>query len=304
MTAALIIAAGRTAGRTEFQPEREVGALTAVQRIAMLFQQAGIRRIVVVSGEDGGQTEKLVSRMNLVFLRSAGEMLDSVKAGLKYLQGKCSRALITHVDVPLFSLKTVQALLEEEDCPVCVPAYQGKEGHPLLLSAEGFEAVLGDTGEGGLNAALKKSGLTRKVVEVPDEGVLTELPSDAAYQTLLAGHDLTTLRPALRVQLMKERPFYGPGTQQLLQLVDETGSLLDACRHMGISYSKGRKMIAGLEEEMGFAALESRQGGRDGGFSTLTAEARALMRRYSAFCEEAGQCVQRLFERHFPKDEE
>ena len=49
MTAALIIAAGRTAGRTEFQPEREVGALTAVQRIALLFQQAGIRRIVVVS---------------------------------------------------------------------------------------------------------------------------------------------------------------------------------------------------------------------------------------------------------------
>ena len=65
MTAALIIAAGRTAGRTEFQPEREVGALTAVQRIAMLFQQAGIRRIVVVSGEDGGQTEKLVSRRPL-----------------------------------------------------------------------------------------------------------------------------------------------------------------------------------------------------------------------------------------------
>lgn len=299
MTAALIIAAGRTARKDAMEPGREVGTITAVQRTAMVFRQAGIERIVVVCG-DGDRTEKLVSHMNLVFLRVPGgaEMLDGVKLGLAYLRDKCTAALITHVDVPLFSIGTVHALMAAGG-GVCVPSYHGHGGHPILLRAEHFPAILSYTGEGGLVGAVRAAGLERRMVDVTDQGVLTNTHGMAPCTRLVEDHDLSRLRPAYQFQLMRERIFYNAETHHLLQLTEESGSLLDACRHMGISYTKGRALIANLEQQLGCPVLESQQGGKTGGSSAITGEARRLMHSYEAFCAEAVETLDALFQKHF-----
>lgn len=108
------------------------------------------------------------------------------------------------------------------------------------------------------------------------------------------------LRAVLRVRLYKEKKFYGPGIHQLLQLTEELGSLSAACQHMGISYSKGRKIVGDMEEALGTPVLETRQGGRTGGCSRLTPQAKEMVVRYGAFLEEAEAAVQELFHRHFP----
>ena len=107
------------------------------------------------------------------------------------------------------------------------------------------------------------------------------------------------LRPVFRFQLMREQRFFGTGAHQLLHLIRETGSLLTACRRMDMSYSKGRKVIAGLESQLGFPVIQSRQGGKTGGFSVLTPEAEDMMRRYDAFTKEAEQTLEKIFLRHF-----
>ena len=300
MTAALIITAGRTAREGTFEPEKAVGGIPAVQRAAMIFQCAGIERIVVVCGEDGGKTEKLAARMNLVFLHCTGdaEMLDCVKTGLTYLRGKCGRVLISPVDVPLFSAATVRRLMET-DSGVCVPVCRGRGGHPLLLRAEYFPAVLAYQGEGGLAGAVRAAGLKRQEIEVEDEGVLANVQRDESYAQLLVEQELSKIRPVVTLRLAREQVFYGPGVHQLLRLTEETGSLLDACRHMGISYSKGRKIVAVLEKYLGCPALESRQGGKTGGCSLVTGEAKRLMDRYDCFCEEVREQVNVAFEKYF-----
>lgn len=300
MTAALIIAAGRTARGGTFEPEKAVGTISAVQRAALIFQRAGIERIAVVCGDGCGKTEKLAARMNLIFLHCAGdgEMLDCVKTGLAYLTGKCTSVFITPVDVPLFTAATVHRLLEAEG-GVRVPVFQGRGGHPMLLRAEHFPAVMAYQGGGGLAGAVRAAGLTRREVAVEDEGVLTNVQRDASYVRLVAQHDLSELRPVFTFRLAREQVFYGPGAHQLLQLTDETGSLLDACRHMGISYSKGRKMIAALENNLGCPVLVTQQGGKNGGRSLLTGEARRLMARYDIFCAEAREQLGGLFKKHF-----
>lgn len=143
---------------------------------------------------------------------------------------------------PLFSVETVHQLMNA-NAAVCVPAYHGSMGHPILLRAEHFQAVLSCGESGGLSDAVTAAGLPVHVVPVEDEGILADIQNMESCSHLVAEHDLTELNFDLRIRLMKERAFYGPGTHQLLQLTEETGSLLDACRLMGISYSKGRKTL-------------------------------------------------------------
>lgn len=299
MTAALIITSGRTGSGRDLAPSREVGTIPAVQRIAHIFQRAGIGRIVVVCGEE--QVKKDAGHMGLVFLqgRSDGEMLDNVKTGLAYLQDKCTAALVTHVNVPLFSVGTVQALMDAEG-DVRIPVCRGSSGHPMLLREVCFPAVLAYTGEGGLAGAVRASGFSCRRVEVEDEGVLVNIASGEDYAQLVNSHDLTRARFDLRIRLVGERVFYGPGAHQLLQLTSETGSLLEACRQMGISYSKGRKIVSTLEQQTGHPVIESRQGGAAGGSSVLTEHGKALLERYAAFCQEANACMEELFQKYFP----
>lgn len=301
MVAALIIASGKTLRKDQFEPQKELGTITAVQRIAMVFQRAGVERIVVVCGEYGDKTEKLAAHMNLVFLHSPqdAEMLDNVKTGITYLQGKCSSVLISHVDVPLFTVETIHMLMMA-DGDVRIPSYHGRRGHPLFLRMEHAQNILTYTGEDGVEGAIRTSGLQQHIVVVEDEGVLANIQRDEPYAHLVAAHDLMQIHPEFTFRLTKERAFYDPDTHQLLQLTIETGSLRDACRHMGISYTKGRAIISNLEQQMGYPILESQQGGKTGGFSLVTDEARTLMRCYDNFCSEAAQCLHVLFKKHFP----
>lgn len=301
MTAALIITTGKAAQEGEFEPEKEVGTISAIQRVAMVFQRAGIERVVVVCEEENNQVEKLAAHMNLVFLhghKNAG-MLDNVKTGLAYLRDKCSAVLISRVDMPLFSVETVHKLMEAAQA-VCVPSHHGSAGYPILLRAEHFQTVLSYEGNGGLSDAVAEAGLPVHMVSVEDEGILADIQDDEEiYSRLIAENDLTELHLDIRIRLMKERAFYGPGTHQLLQLTEETGSLLEACRLMGISYSKGRKLISKTEQQLGYAVIESQQGGKTGGRSIVTPQGKALISTYSSFCAEAKQCLDQLFQRYF-----
>jgi len=300
MIAALIIAAGRTEKRDSFEPQKDVGTIPAIQRIVKVFQRAGVERIVLVCNEDDDATEKNAARMSVVFLRNHrdAEMLDNVKKGLLYLQDKCSAALITHVDIPLFSVETVRALSLSEK-PVSIPSFEGTAGHPIMIRSAYFPAIVSYEGGGGLAGAVDASGLERCFVEVDDKGILTNVHYEDNYQTLLAGHSLASLYPDVRIRLAKEKPFYGAGPHQLLTLIDETGSLSEACRQMGISYNKGRSIVALIEQQLGFAAIEGKAGGRAGGYSALTNEGRELMHSYIRFCAEANQSVKDIFEKHF-----
>lgn len=102
-----------------------------------------------------------------------------------------------------------------------------------------------------------------------------------------------------RIRLSRGRAFYGPGTHQLLQLTGETGSLLEACRRMGISYSKGRKIIALTEQQLGYPIIESQQGGKSGGRSSVTEEGRTLIENYTELCAEARKQLETLFQKYF-----
>lgn len=299
MTAALVIAAGKTAHKNRFSPEKRIGRITAIERIVVILKMAGIRRIVVM-GEEDGLSQKLVPSMNLIFLTApaGGEMLDSVKEGLDYLKDKCTEVLVTHVGVPRFSEQTVEALLDGSG-DIRIPVFRGKGGHPVLLRSSCFEKIVSYSGENGLQGAIEASGFDREMIETGDAGILAENQSRETEKNLRGDRDIRKMKVTFQVKISKEKGFYGPGVHHLLQLTEEFGSLYNACQHMGLSYTKGRRMIALMEEQLGTEVLETRQGGKSGGYSHLTKEAKKMMSSYSAFQAEADVVLQEIFQKHF-----
>ena len=93
------------------------------------------------------------------------------------------------------------------------------------------------------------------------------------------------MKPKIHVMLCDDigERFFGEGPCRLLHRIEETGSLRAAAQAMGLSYSKALRMVKRAEKELGFALTRKTIGGRGGGGSTLTDEARNFMERYEAY---------------------
>ena len=104
---AVIVAAGMSSRMGDFKPMLNIGSISIAQRIVATFHQAGVDRIVVITGYNAQQLERHLSNSGLIFLRNVDyettQMFDSAKIGLRYLQDKCDRILFTPVDIPLFT---------------------------------------------------------------------------------------------------------------------------------------------------------------------------------------------------------
>lgn len=110
------------------------------------------------------------------------------------------------------------------------------------------------------------------------------------------------MKPALRVMLCDDagERFFGEGPCRLLHLIEETGSLRSAAAQMGLSYSKALRLVQHAEKELCFALTCKTIGGRGGGGSTLTAEARQFLERYEAYRDACVQTSRELYSAFFP----
>ena len=302
---AVIVAAGMSSRMGDFKPMLNIGSISIAQRIVATLHQAGVDRIVVVTGYNAQQLERHLANNGLVFLRNEAyattQMFDSAKIGLGYLKDKCDRILFTPVDIPLFTAMTVTQLMEsgaDLACPVC----EGQTGHPLMIAASLVDAILADSGEGGLQGAIRRCGTEMKKIPVDDAGILHDADTPADYQALLEYHNEQLIRPEIWVSLARERPFFDEKTAMLLALVDETKSVRTACQRMQISYSGSWNIIHALESQLHFPLLERSQGGANGGESKLTDKGRRLLDCYQKYSQRLRQEAAKLFEEYFGEE--
>lgn len=73
------------------------------------------------------------------------------------------------------------------------------------------------------------------------------------------------------------RPILGEGRTELLELIDETGSLSRAARSMGMSYRYAWGMVRRISDAAGGPVVESARGGSSGGATSLTPLGRELV---------------------------
>ena len=301
-TAALITAAGMSSRMGDFKPMLNIGSISIAKRVIATFRQAGIQRIVMITGYHAQELEHHLSGEGLIFLQNEAykttHMFDSVKIGLSYLQDKCDAVLMTPVDIPLFTADTVKKLMFSGKKLAC-PACQGQTGHPILIGSCLIPGILRDSGQGGLKGALERCSEQMAEIAVKDPGILHDADTPEDYSALLRYHNSQLIRPVVTAALCREKPFFDQMTAMLLTLVDETGSVSAAGKQMKLSYSSCWNKIHTLENQLNCTLVERSQGGAGGSASHLTAQGKELVARYRIYEEKLNQQAQVLFDQVF-----
>jgi len=86
--------------------------------------------------------------------------------------------------------------------------------------------------------------------------------------------------------------FFGPGPAELLQLIEETGSINQAAKKMGMSYKKAWEIVNRLNEIVGSPMVITATGGEKGGGSSLSEEAKQLIEWYVSLRERFRQFME------------
>ena len=70
---------------------------------------------------------------------------------------------------------------------------------------------------------------------------------------------------------------FGPGPAELLELIEETGSISQAAKSMGMSYKKAWDMIEKMNARGQKPYVLARKGGPDGGGAMLTSTGKKVL---------------------------
>ena len=103
----------------------------------------------------------------------------------------------------------------------------------------------------------------------------------------------------VKVWIKGEKSGLGPGGYELFRAVESEGSVKRACAKRGLSYSKGWKIINGVEREMGFALVERKQGGAGGGEARLTEQGKQLLELYDLYYQKVACAAKEFFSEVF-----
>lgn len=304
---AVVAAAGLSSRMRDFKPLLCLGGSTVIHSTINTLRAAGADKIIVVTGYQSVVLERHLKTDSVIFIKNEryaqSDMLASLKMGLAALPDSEEQVFVTPADVPLVSVETLQKMLNTPG-EVVRPTYQGRGGHPLLLRGRAVEHTLNWEGPNGLKGLLGSRALEVVSVDTQDPGILmdADTPQDykalLRYQSRLRGHG--ELRLDLQVNIGMEELFLTTENVQLLDMIEQTGSLQNACACMHISYSKGWKAVTAMEQQMGFPVTHRKAGGPEGGNSFLTERGKELLHCYREFHQRISDEAKILFDQCFP----
>jgi molybdenum cofactor cytidylyltransferase len=190
--AAVILAGGFSKRMGRFKPLLPLGDRRSIERVVHLFRDAGIEKILVVVGHRGADIRRAVAPLNVICVANpdyAEGMFTSVLAGVRALPEDCRGFFIHPADIPLVRHQTVTRLAkacEDLSTPVIYPTFQGRRGHPTLISARLVPHILEWPGTGGLRSLLQRHAAQSLDLPVADEAVVLDLDTPEDYSRILA----------------------------------------------------------------------------------------------------------------------
>ena len=284
---AVIAAAGTPGGFRAYDKLENTDRNAMLKRMIYTFRRAGVEDVAVVTGYRAKETEKSLAKLGAVFLRCGD--YENVQI------------FFCPADVPLFTENTLKMMLLQ-DVPVVIPVCGGRKGHPVLIDADLTDGIAEYQGERGLKGAIDASGAEICLLPVGDEGVLVRARSEDNFERLAATEKQADIHPKIKVQLMRNEAFFGPGMMVLLKQIDVLGNVREACEKAGMSYSKGWSLIRTAEQELGRPVVERSPGGKSGGIAKVSPAGHILMERYERLEREVAEFAEKKFEEIFYAD--
>ncbi len=113
-------------------------------------------------------------------------MLTSVQCGFRNLPDYAEAAIIFLGDQPMISAGVINRIISgyrSSKKGIIVPVYNGRRGHPVLISTKYKEAVQGLDPEEGLRSLLSQHAKDVQEVEVALPGILKDIDTMEDYLT-------------------------------------------------------------------------------------------------------------------------
>ncbi|MDR3561568.1 MAG: NTP transferase domain-containing protein [Negativicutes bacterium] len=185
--AALILAAGYSSRAPGFKPLLPLGERTVIEAAITSFRQAGIGDIMVVVGHRADELLPVLA--NLEARPVLNEwcdkgMFSSVVTGVRALRPEVEAFFLLPADMPLIRSHTIRLLVRAHKmlgADVNYPVFQGRRGHPPLISSRLLPAILAWNRPEGLRPLLEQYESKAYEVDVLDEGVLMDIDTPQDY---------------------------------------------------------------------------------------------------------------------------
>lgn len=189
--AAIILAAGFSSRMGDLKPLLPFGSETAIDRVIRAFHEANIQEIAVVAGYRAQQIAQAVRRWGVKTVynpRYQEGMYSSIQTGVASLGADVEAFFLLPADYPLVTSATLENMLDA--CPadrdkIVYPVFDGKRGHPPLISVCYADEIQHGPAPQGLQGLLRKYESCAVEVAVEDEGVLLDMDTPADYKHLL-----------------------------------------------------------------------------------------------------------------------
>jgi CTP:molybdopterin cytidylyltransferase MocA len=188
---AVIIAAGFSSRMHDFKPLLSIGDKTVLERTVSTFICAGITDIVVVLGHQAETLIPLIESLGIRWVINPNYeqgMYTSIQIGAKMIDGASQCFFMMPVDVPLVMPETIEkmtTMYEDTAMNVLYPSYEGRRGHPPLISTRLIPKLSESADSGGLKGFLEREGMASYLV-VDDPGILMDMDTQADYEKLKA----------------------------------------------------------------------------------------------------------------------
>jgi len=152
-----------------------------------------IAPVIVVTGHQREEVCAAVAGRDVVLVHNPayaeGEMLSSIQAGLRALPPTgVDAVMIALCDQPLVRSQTITQLLtgwSRARPRVLLPRYNGRHGHPIILSAAGIDEIQSLDGKRGATLKDYTSRHERLDLDVDDPAVLHDIDTPEDFHRAL-----------------------------------------------------------------------------------------------------------------------
>lgn len=191
MITGLVLAAGRSERMGTLKQLLPFGDRTVIEHAARALTRSRLGTDVVVVL--GHRAEEIVARISALPVRFAynpdpeGDMLSSIRCGLAFIDPD-QAVLVALGDQPLVTTGIVDQLIAEyERHPegLVLPVFDGKRGHPMIVSPAYREEILFQSNPGGMKGLRDRHADSVRLVPVDTDAVLVDMDYRHEYEAAL-----------------------------------------------------------------------------------------------------------------------
>lgn len=299
---AVIAAAGKFNEDEGISPFMKLGSISLIRRIVLIFRQAQVDPIVVITGYQSFELEHHLASYGVIFIHNENyedsDKFTSLKLGLDFLKDKCDKVFFSSLGIPMVMPETLRKMAMTDNM-ITVPSFQQKSGHPLLLDSRIIPSLVEYQGTDGMQGAMNEAGWEKEFLHVDDEGVLLSVENISRLEDSLAEYNEHLLHPYVNIGIEKEQVFFDARAKLLLFLIQEFHSVQSACKQMAISKGKAWDMITKMEEELGVTIVQRQQGGSRERKTSLTAEGKLFLDFFQKYEESVKMFAVQKFEESY-----